>query len=362
MKSFLLSLVFLSSIHAATIRTVAGTGKPGYEPEATDPAKTLLDQPFGVIVDKQRNIYFCDTNNHLIRLISGGEITTLAGNGQKGYSGDGGKATGAMLNEPYELRLHPSGDLYWVERLNHIVRKMNLKTGIISTVAGTGQAGFSGDGGPATKAQFNQPHSIQFDQKFETLYICDISNNRIRAIDMGSGKISTWCGNGKKGPTPDGAKAGDDIPINGPRALDIAPNGDLWLALREGNAVYRIDGKTHKLEHIAGTGKKGFTGNGGPAKEATLSGPKGVALSPDGKLVYLVDTESHTIRAIDLSKTPATLELVAGDGQKGDGPDSPDPLKCRMARPHGIGVDPTNGDIYIGDSETHKIRVVSFGK
>ena len=323
-----------------------------------------LNQPFGVIVGPDKDIWFTDTNNHVIRRISHqtGKIITVIGNGQKGYTGDGDEPSKATLNEPYELRFHPNGDLYWVERLNHVVRKLDVKTQKVSTVAGIGKAGFSGDGGPAGEAAMNQPHSIQFDKDFENLLICDISNNRIRAVSMKTGRITTWCGNGKKDATPDGAKVSDETPLKGPRALDIAPNGDLWLALREGNAVYRIDSKNQRLEHMAGTGKQGFTGNGGPAKKATLSGPKGVAVSPDGKMIYLADTESHTVRAIDLSKNPPTLELIAGDGRKGDGPDSPDPLKCRMARLHGIGVDPANGDLYIGDSETHKVRVIRFGK
>ncbi len=361
----LLSLFVLSlPLHAATIETVAGTGKAGYDGDGGDAKATPLNQPFGVIVGPDKDVWFTDTNNHVIRRISHhtGVITTVVGTGQKGYTGDGGPPTGATLNEPYELRLTPNGDLYWVERLNHVVRKLTAKTNKVSTVAGTGKAGFSGDGGPADKAEMNQPHSIQFDRKFENLLICDISNNRIRAVSMKTGKITTWCGNGKKDATPDGSKISEETPLKGPRALDIAPNGDFWLALREGNAVYRIDTRNRRLEHMAGTGKQGFTGNGGPAKEATLSGPKGVAISPDGKFVYLADTESHTVRAIDLSKNPPTLELIAGDGQKGNGPDEPDPLKCRMARLHGVGVDPESGDLYIGDSECNKVRVVRFGK
>jgi Gluconolactonase len=360
-RTLLLSLLFpFLSLHAATIDTVAGNGKAGYEGDGGAAINATLNQPFGVIVGPDKDIYFTDTNNHSIRKISHHteEISTVVGTGKKGYTGDGGPANEATCNEPYELRFAPNGDLYWVERLNHVVRKLDAKTGKVSTVAGNGKAGFSGDGGPANEASMNQPHSIQFDAKHENLLICDISNNRIRAVSMKTGKITTWCGNGKKDATPDGAKVSAETPLKGPRALDIAPNGDLWLALREGNAIYRIDAKTEKLEHVAGTGKQGFTGNGGPAKDATLSGPKGVAISPDGKMVYLADTESHTVRAIDLSKTPPTLELIAGDGKKGDGPDSPDPLKCRMARLHGIGIDPESGDLYIGDSETNKVRVV----
>lgn len=118
-----------------------------------------------------------------------------------------------------------------------------------------------------------------------------------------------------------------------------------------------------RIHHIAGTGAKGLSGNGGPAIEATLSGPKGIASSPDGRWIYLADTESNTIRAIDLSKTPPTLELIAGrSGVKGSAPDTADPLGTHMARPHGVGTDPASGDLYIGDSEAHKIRVIHFNQ
>ena len=127
----------------------------------------------------------------------------------------------------------------------------------------------------------------------------------------------------------------------------------MWLALREGNAVYRLDLKKGTIHHEAGKGKKGFTGNGGAAKKATLSGPKGIAVGPKGN-VYLADTESHTVRMID--RHTGRIELIAGDGKKGDGPVG-DPLKCRMDRLHGIFVD-HDGSVYIGDTNTHRIRVV----
>jgi len=348
---------------AATIETIAGSGKAGYSGDGREAANAQLNQPFGVIVGPDGHIYLCDTNNHVIRRIdrTSGIIETLIGSGGKGHSADGAKAAEAELNEPYEVRFHPAGDLYWVERMNHVVRKLNHATGRIETVAGTGKPGFSGDGGMASRAALHEPHSIQFDREGRRLFICDIKNHRIRVVDLTSARIDTWCGTGKPDATPDGANVGKSTPLKGPRALDRGPDGDLWLALREGNAVYRIDMKSATLHHVAGTGKAGFTGNGGPATEATIAGPKGIAVSPDGKMVYLADTETHTIRAINLAKAPPTLELIAGDGTRGDGPDSPDPLKCRMARLHGVGVDPRSGDLYIGDSETHKLRVVRFG-
>ncbi|HEX8999447.1 MAG TPA: SMP-30/gluconolactonase/LRE family protein [Blastocatellia bacterium] len=334
------------------ITTFAGIGQAGYSGDGGPATKANLDQPFGVVRGPDGALYFCDTNNHAIRKITAdGTITTVAGTGRKGYSGDGGPATKAELNEPYEIRFDRAGNLYFVERLNHTVRRVDAKTRIISTIAGTGTAGFSGDDGPATKAMLNQPHSIQFDAQ-NNLYICDILNHRIRRVDLKSGVIRTFAGTGEKLPTPDGAKFAT-APLNGPRAIDFDRQGNLWLALREGNAVYKLDLKTGTLHHVAGTGRKGFTGNGGPAKEATLSGPKGLSIGPDGN-VYLADTESHSIRMIDVRRK--TIEIIAGTGASGDGPDG-NPLNCKMARPHGVFVD-RDGRIFVGDSEAHRVRVI----
>ena len=235
--------------------------------------------------------------------------------------------------------------------VNNAVRKIDMKTGLISTIAGTGEAGYSGDGGPATQATLAQPHSIQFGPD-GNLYICDIKNHVIRLLDMKSGLISTFAGTGKPGVTPDRSPI-QGTPINGPRSLDFDTEGNLWLATREGNQVFKLDLKAGLIHHIAGTGKKGFTGHGGPAKDATLSGPKGIAIDRDGN-VWLADTESHSVRMIDTQK--GTLELIAGTGKKGDGADG-DPLQCELARLHGIFAD-ADGSIYIGDSEAHKVRVL----
>lgn len=364
-SKFLLALAFSASAFFAQaddakIETVGGSGEKGYSGDGGKAMEAALHQPFGVIVSPAGDIIFCDTNNHVIRRISRkGTIDTIVGTGEKGWSGDGGPPLEAKLNEPYEIRYHPGGDLYWVERMSHTVRKLDARTNLVSTVAGTGEMGFSGDGGPGTAAQMKQPHSIQFDASGEKLLVCDIGNHRIRVIDLASGKIDTWCGTGKPEATKDGAPVGPDTPLKGPRALDRAPNGDIWLALREGNQLFRIDHQKNTLHHIAGTGKKGFHAEARNALESQLSGPKGVAISPDGKMIYLADTESHTVRAVDLNEDPPVLKLIAGTGKRGDGPDSPDPFACGMARLHGIGTDPVSGDLYIGDSETHKVRMVS---
>ena len=336
----------------ASIATLAGTGVSGYSGDHGAAIRAQLGNPYGIVRGPDRALYLCEVDNHVIRRIAAdGTISTVAGTGKRGYAGDGGAATNALLNEPYEIRFDASGNMLFVEMKNHLIRRVDAKTGVISTIAGDGQPGFSGDGGPASKAHFNQPHSIQLDAQ-GNVFICDIGNHRLRRIDARTGVITTFAGTGAKLPTPDGAKFAE-APLHGPRAIDFDRGGNLWLALREGNAVFKLDLTAGTIHHIAGTGKKGFTGSGGPAKLATLSGPKGLSIGPDGN-VYLADTESHSIRMIDVTR--GTLELLAGTGVVGDGPDG-DPLRSKMARPHGVFVD-ADGSILIGDSEAHRVRII----
>ena len=334
------------------ISTLAGTGISGREGDGGPAAAAKLGNPFGVVRGPDGALYVCEVDSHVIRRIAkDGTLSTVAGNGTRGYSGDGGPALAAQLNEPYEIRFDREGNMLFVEMKNHLVRRVDAKTRVISTLVGTGEPGFSGDGGPPAKARFNQPHSLQLD-KSGNLFICDIANHRIRRVDARTGIITTFAGTGAKEPTPDGAPIAG-TPLHGPRAIDFDREDNLWLALREGNAVYKLDLRAARIHHVAGTGKKGFTGNGGPAKLATLSGPKGLSIGRDGN-VYLADTESHSIRRIDLNK--GTLELIAGTGQPGDGPDG-DPFQCKMKRPHGIFVD-ADGSVIVGDSEAHRVRVI----
>jgi hypothetical protein len=356
-RSSLLALAFLLISNGSaradwSIETIAGTGKQGFSGDGGLATKAELDNPFGIVRGPDGAFYYCEYTGQRIRRIGkDGAITTIAGTGQVGFTGDGGPALEATFNKPHELRFDTVGDLYIVDMVNHAVRKIDMKTGIITTIAGTGEPGYGGDGGPAVKAQFKQPHSIQFGPEGD-LYICDIGNHVIRKIEMKTGTISTFAGTGKAGDTPDGSPIAG-TPLKGPRSLDFDREGNLWLATREGNQVFKFELKAGKIHHIAGTGKGGFTGHGGPALEATLSGPKGISVDASGN-VWLADCESHSIRMIDARS--GRIELIAGTGKKGDGADG-DPLKCEMGRPHGVYAD-ADGGIYIGDSEAHKIRVL----
>ena len=334
MRRALLWLLAAVALPAAEIRTIAGNGKTGYSPEQ-------VGNPFGLVTGPDGALYVCEVDNHVIRRLDlkTRHMTTVAGSGKRGYAGDGGPATAALLNEPYEIRFDRAGNMFFVEMRNHIVRRVDAKTGIISTVAGAGQAGFSGDGGPAVKAQLSQPHSIAFDRA-GMLYIADIANHRVRRVDLKTGKIETFAGTGERQGTPNGAPVAG-TPLNGPRAIDFDRRGDMYLVLREGNAVYRIDMRGRTIHHIAGAGKKGYSGDGGPARDALLNGPKGIAIAPDGG-IFIADTESHTIRRIDPKK--GTIETVAGAGTRADGPDGPPPLlrprppPRRLRGPQGRGV------------------------
>ncbi len=346
-------LLWTVPLWCQTVRTIAGTGAPGFGAENGPGIKAQINNPYGLTVGPDGALYFCEIGNHRVRRLdlTSNIITTVAGTGQKGYSGDGGPALGASLNEPYEVRFDSAGNMYFAEMQNHVVRRVNAVSKVISTVAGTGQPGFGGDGGPANKALLRQPHSIAFDDS-GGLLICDIGNHRIRRVDLKTSKMETWAGTGERGPTPDGAPIAG-TPLNGPRAITAGLDGQLYLVLREGNAVFRLDTRAGRIFHVAGTGETGYSGDGGPAKSAQLAGPKGIAWAPDDSL-YLADTETHVIRRIDL-KT-GMIRTVVGTGQRGDGPDG-EALECKLARPHGIFVS-AKGQVFIGDSEAHRIRML----
>ena len=237
-----------------TISTLAGTGQPGRSGDGGPATQGRLANPYGVVRGPDGALYVCEVDNHVIRRIApDGTLSTVAGNGTRGFSGDNGPAVAAQLNEPYEARFDRTGHLLFVEMRNHVVRRVDLKSGVIHTIAGTGQPGFGGDGGPARKALFQQPHSIQLDRE-DNLYICDIGNHRIRRVDARSGLVTTFAGTGEKKLPTDGARFANS-PLFGPRALDFDAQGNLWLALREGNAVYKLDLRAGTLHHAAGTGK-----------------------------------------------------------------------------------------------------------
>jgi sugar lactone lactonase YvrE len=312
-----------------------------------------VNNPYGIVPGPDGALYFCEVDTGRTRRLdlTTERLTTIAGTGEKAYAGDGSEALAASFSAPHEIRFDRNGHLFVVERDAHVVRRIDARTGVTTTLAGVGEPGFSGDGGPASQARLRQPHSIAFDAQGDLL-VCDIGNGRVRRIDMRDGTIETIAGTGERAQTPDEGPMATS-PLRGPRSIDADDDGNAYLVLREGNAVYRLDLAAGRLERIAGTGERGFSGDGGPARLATFNGPKGIAYSVADRSLYIVDTENHAIRRMNLET--GLVETVLGTGAPGDGPDG-DPLRCRLARPHGVCVH--RGIVYVTDSESHRVRAL----
>jgi streptogramin lyase len=356
-RSLALLVVICANVAEAAppvIDTAAGTGTPGYTGDGGPAAQAQLRDPFDVAFDRAGNLFFSDTFNHCIRRIDArtAVITTVAGCDRKGYSGDGGPAAQATMNEPYGITLDADGNLFIVDRLNACVRRVDGRTGVIRTVAGTGKPGYSGDGGPGDKAELREPNGIALDGQGK-LYIADVRDQRVRVLDLRSGVINTFCGTGRREQVGDGGPF-QQASLLGPRAVAVGPDGDVYICEREGNGVRRVSLRSGRIERYAGTGAKGYTGDGGPALQATFNGPKELKVDQAGN-VYVVDTENHAIRRID-GKT-GIVTTIAGSGKAGGAGDGGAAVQAQLNRPHGVAI-AADGSVFIGDTLNHRIRRV----
>ena len=293
----------------STMRTVAGTGAAEFSGDGSPAASAGLTTPQGRVAwDTAGNFYFADRGNNRVRRVrSDGTITTVAGNGQAGYSGDGRAATASSLNFPTDVFVDAEGNLTIADSFNHRVRRVNT-AGVITTVAGNGEAGFSGDGGAAAEARLRNPSSVAMDAA-GNLFISDVVNNRIRRISP-DGTIMTVAGNGARGFSGDGPALENSI--DAPLQLTAAGDGNLYFVDFFNHRIRRLraDGV---LETVAGNGEQAFGGDGSPSTSAPLNQPTSIALHPSGVL-YIADTGSHRIRAVlntaaTFTATPETLEL-----------------------------------------------------
>ena len=339
------------------VRTIAGTGVAGYEFEGSDgliATETPINNPYGVVIGPGNDLYFCEVDTGRTRRLnlSNNRLTTIAGNGEKGFVTESRRPRETSFNAPHEIRWDEQGNLYIVERDSHSVRRIAAQSGLVTILAGNGEPGDGGDGGTAVLSQLNRPHSIAFDS-IGNLLICDIGNHRLRIVDRGTGIIRTLAGTGERVQTPDTGQL-EGTPLLGPRSIDTDPNGNAYLVLREGNAIFQIDIQGNRLQRIAGTGEQGYTGDGGPATSCTFNGPKGIAYSRQDHSLYIVDTENHVIRRMALAT--GIIDTVLGNGERGNGPDG-NPLNCKMDRPHGVCVH--EGLVYVTDSESHGVRAIS---
>ena len=346
-RTLLTGVLFAAAIaRGQVIITVAGGGGNGLGDNG--PATQAdLSQPTAAAADAAGNIYIADYQGHRIRKVNTSAIiTTIAGNGTLGSSGDNGPAASALIGNPWGIAVDSSGNVYFSDRINQRVRKIT-PAGTITTVAGTGTSGFSGEGGQATSASLFNPTGLAVDSS-GNLYIADTNNNRIRKVNT-AGVITTVAGNGL--PNVSGNGPATSTSISSPNAVAIDSSGNLYLT--EGHRV-RMVNTSGTMLIIAGTGTPSFSGDGGPALSATLSGPSGVAVDSAGN-VYVSDTGNDRVRKIS---TGGIITTFAGGGSvQGDGGPA---SNARFGLTQEISFDPA-GNLYVADSTFNRIRRISAG-
>ncbi len=355
----------VSDSPAATVEVIAGGGDRELVAGEEIPAlEAKFSEPFSVDFDDQGNIYGVEyqSGNRVFRINSEGTVTLIAGvlsRTNRGMGdiaeGDGGPATEARFNGMHDLAWHPEGALYIADSFNHRIRRIDLESGIITTFAGTGEAKFDGDGGPAAEASFNGPHTVSFTDDYKRLYVADLDNHRVRVIDMETGIISTVVGSGERGRPQDGTPA-LEAPLFSPRAVTVDSDGNIWIASRNGHAVKVVKADTGTITTIAGLeGRSGYAGDGGPAAEALLNGPKHLCMDLEGRLV-ITDDVNHAIRLYHPDNGMITL-LAGTPPDRGSAVDPDDATKTGLNRPHGARYH-EDGTLYIADSDNHRIVVV----
>lgn len=304
-----------------------------------DAASSPLNRPFGVEFNSLGQMFIVELEGGRIhRLDKTGELLWVSGDGTKSYSGDGGSIGKATYNGMHNCAITPNNDLYIADSWNHCIRKVDAKTGIVTTIAGNGKAGFSGDGGPATNAEFNFIMCISLDHSQEILHIADLKNRRIRAMDLETGIVTTIAGNGENGTPENGAKA-TESPLVDPRAVAADSKGNVYILERNGNSlrVIKPDGTFHT---VAGSGEKGFLD--GDSLEAQFGSPKHLCVD-DNDNVYIADDQNKAIRKYDPVAGKVTTVLGRGYGQE----------EITLSNPHGVCWQ--NGELYVVDSSNNRI-------
>ena len=333
------------------ITTVAGNGTSGFSGDGGAATSAELNNPISVALDAANNLYIADSGNNRIRKVSGGNISTYAGKGGAGYSGDGGQATAAQLNSPSGVWVDAQGNLDFTDLGNYVIRQIT-PGGVINTIAGNNTVGFSGDGGPATAAQLNQPFGIVTDAD-GNLYFSDTQNNRVRVVTtdgniktfLGTNRAATLCGNGPAG----------NASLQSPLGLATDAAGDVYVADSRNNCI-RMVTTAGNIVTVAGTGASGVSGDGGPATAAKLARPFGIALDSTGNL-FIADYTNSRIRMVGPAGTITTIAGGTGVGYTGDNTGIV-ATNAQINFPTAVAVD-NAGHIYIADSDNNVIRMLT---
>jgi DNA-binding beta-propeller fold protein YncE len=340
-------VIDVAGARADQLVLVAGGGTDKDHVPAT---KAKLIAPFGVDFDKGGNMYIVElTGERVLRVDPRGMLTIAGGTGKKGSGGDGGPATLATFNGMHSLAISRDGFVYLADTLNNRIRKLDPASGIITAFAGTGKKGYAGDGGPALKADFNGIYSLAFNAAGTKLYLDDLENRRVRVIDMKTGIVDLVAGNGKRGIPENGADA-KNAPLVDPRAATVDRKGNVYILERSGHALRVVDPQG-RIRTVAGTGKAGLgLGDGDPLK-AQLNGPKHLCVDLEDN-VLIADSANH--RVLKYAPKENKITLVAGTGKKGDSGAGGPALQTPMNEPHGVYVYPS-GAIYIVDSMNNRV-------
>lgn len=334
---------------AQTINTIAGNGMAGYSGDGDKASAAQLNSPWGLATNSAGDLYIADRNNNRIRKIStSGIITTLAGNGNAGYSGDGGAATAAQLNGPTGIATDASGNIYIADKGNNAIRRVSAD-GVITTIAGNGIPGYSGDGGNATVALFNSPRGIAVDAA-GNIYIADAGNHAVRKIDK-SGIVTTIAGNGSAGFSGDGGPAGS-AQLYGPYHIALDDAGNIFIADVD-NARIRKVTASGIISTVAGNGVTGYSGDGGPANAAMLHEPISIAVDKANNL-YIADAWNARIRRVN---TMGIIETVAGNGIAGYNGEGNIATSAQLNNPYSIAV--KGSALFISDNGNNRIRLVN---
>jgi len=334
-RLILAGFLTIACANGQTMALVAGGGTE----VNGDATNCRVHAPFGIDFDRAGNRYIVEMagGERVLKIDTAGKLSVFAGTGEKGDNGDGGPALGARFNGMHSLAIGPGGDIFIADTWNNRIRRIDAKSRSIFAFAGTGKRGFGGDGGPARDAEFGNVYCVAFDASQENLFVADLDNRRVRAVNLKSGIVTTVAGNGQRGIPVDGARA-KEAPLVDPRAVAVDSKGSIYILERSGHALRKVD-RNDMIRTVAGTGKKG-NADGEPLK-AEFNGPKHICVDANDDVI-IADTDNHVIRKY-LPQENKVVRIAGADSGE-----------FRLKQPHGAQVD-KSGALYIADSLNNRV-------